>query len=75
MDAVIQGVQSSRKHDCSVERTEHFPATAVPFPVTTAVPFPATAAVPFPAIESALVSLIPSHQSLHAHIYKNTVKM
>jgi hypothetical protein len=55
---IIQGVQSSRKHDCIVQRTEHFPATAVPFP----------------AIESAVVSLIPSHQSLHAHIYKNTVK-
>jgi hypothetical protein len=62
----IQGVQSSRKHDCSVERTERFPATAVPFS--------ASAAVPFPAVESAVMSLIPSHQSLHAHIYTNTVK-
>jgi hypothetical protein len=62
----LQSVQSSRKHDCSVERTESF--------LTTAVPFPASAAVPFPAIESAVVSRIPSHQSLHAHIFKNTVK-
>jgi hypothetical protein len=56
----IQGVQSSRKHDCSVERTERFPATAVPFP--------ASAAVPFPAIESAVVSLIP-HISLYMHTF------
>jgi hypothetical protein len=56
----IQGVQSSRKHDSSIERTERFPVTAVPFP--------ASAAVPFPAIESAVVSLIP-HISLYMRTF------
>jgi hypothetical protein len=36
----------------------------------------ATTAVPFPDSESAVVSLIPRQSvSLHAHIYKNTVKI